>query len=98
MPGMVHFEDKLHGAWILIEEARFVPIDKLGELACLLMVGVRLLWCGDCDNQFDAICDRSKNVSLPNVTQSLCLDRHVTLHAVLARVSSSRHQRRPLQG
>ena len=36
---LLHYEERLHGAWILIDDISLLPIDTIGMLARFLMAG-----------------------------------------------------------
>ena len=55
---LLHYEERLHGAWILVDEISLLPIDTIGMLARFLMVGARFVCFGDFDGQFKAMKDR----------------------------------------
>ena len=55
---LLHLEKSLHNAWILIDEISLLPIDTIGALARLSLVGAKFICFGDFDGQFEAMKDR----------------------------------------
>ena len=80
---LLHFDTRLHDAWILIDEISLLPINTLGMLARLLLVGVKFVCFGDFDGQFEAMQDRW-DIPYSEVQGSECLrDMCRSLHAHL---------------
>ena len=55
---LLHLDKSLHDAWILIDEISILPIDTIGALARLSLVGAKFICFGDFDGQFEAAKDR----------------------------------------
>ena len=78
---LLHFDKRLHDAWILIDEASLIPIDTLGQIARWKMIGAKIVMFGDYEGQFEAMKDRWSQVSYANVPnseliRSMCNGRH----------------------
>ena len=55
---LLHYGTRLHDAWILIDEISLLPIDTIGMMARLILVGAKIVCFGDLDGQFEAMKDR----------------------------------------
>ena len=80
VPRLLHFNKRLHDAWIFIDEVSLLPIDTLGQISRWEMIGGGVVMFGDFDGQFEAFKDRWSNVSydsVPNseLIQSMCNGR-----------------------
>ena len=78
---LLHFDHRLHDAWILIDEVSLIPIDTLGQVARWKMIGAKIVMFGDYDGQFESFKDRWSQVSYANVPSSelirnMCNGKH----------------------
>ena len=67
---LLHFDKRLHDAWILIDEVSLLPIDTLGQISRWKMIGAKIVLFGDFDGQFEAFKDRWSNLSYASVPNS----------------------------
>ena len=70
---LLHYDKKLHDAWVIIDEVSLLPIDTLGQIARWQMVGAKFVLFGDFEGQFEAFVDRWKDVSYAEVPHSQLL-------------------------
>ena len=55
---LLKFDARLHNAWIIVDEFSLIPIDTLGMLARMELVGAKFVLFGDPFGQFEPMRDR----------------------------------------
>lgn len=78
---LLHFDKRLHDAWVIIDEVSLLPIDTLGQIARWQYIGVKFAIFGDFEGQFEAFKDRWTQVCYSAVPDSellrgLCKGMH----------------------
>jgi len=81
---LLHWDKRLHDAWIIGTEVGTYPLDTLGAMSRWQMVGAKFIFEGDYDGQFLPFVDRWENTKGADVQNSrlmslLCNGVHVHL-------------------
>ena len=80
---LLNFDARLHGAWILVDEWSLIPIDTLGQLACMQLVNAKFVLFGDHQGQFGPMQDRwdvpYSKVPSSDLLKFMCRSLSITL-------------------
>ena len=80
---LLYFNQRLHNAWILVDEFSLIPIGTLGMLARLQLVGAQFVFFGDHEGQFEPMQDRwdtpYSKVAESSLLRDMCGGVHIKL-------------------